>query len=99
MHAPGYATLVAWTQGNVKPTPVAVGDALTYVSEIAQGDVLAVDVGGATTDVFSVIDGEFYRTVSACLLYTSSGIIPFVIVYFIASIIIPEAPEIQGPAA
>ncbi|HON86994.1 MAG TPA: glutamate mutase L [Bacillota bacterium] len=67
MHAPGYATLVAWTQGNVKPTPVAVGDALTYVSEIAQGDVLAVDVGGATTDVFSVIDGEFYRTVSANL--------------------------------
>jgi uncharacterized protein (TIGR01319 family) len=67
MHAPGYATLVSWTQGNVKPTPVAVGDALRYVSELAQGDVLAVDVGGATTDVFSVIDGEFYRTVSANL--------------------------------
>ncbi len=67
MHAPGYSTLVSWAQGNVKPTPVAVGDALAYVAAKANGDVLAVDVGGATTDVFSVIESQFYRTVSANL--------------------------------
>lgn len=67
MHAPGYNTVLDWAQGNVKPTPVAVGDALTYLAQRVQGDVLAVDVGGATTDVFSVIDSKFYRTVSANL--------------------------------
>ena len=67
MHAPGYNTVLSWAQGNVKPTPVAVGDALIYLAQKVQGDVLAVDVGGATTDVFSVIDSKFYRTVSANL--------------------------------
>ncbi len=67
MHAPGYSALVSWSGGNVKPTPVAVGDALSYVAQSVDGNVLAVDVGGATTDVFSVIDSQFYRTVSANL--------------------------------
>lgn len=66
-HAPGYNTLVSWADGNVKPTPVAVGDALTYIAHQSKGNVLAVDLGGATTDVFSVIDLQFYRTVSANL--------------------------------
>ena len=30
-------------------------------------NVLGVDIGGATTDVFSVFDGHFNRTVSANL--------------------------------
>ncbi|HPT35582.1 MAG TPA: glutamate mutase L [Bacillota bacterium] len=67
MHAPGYSTLFAWADGHIKPTPVAVGDALRFVAGKFDGDLLAVDVGGATTDVFSVIDSEFYRTVSANL--------------------------------
>ena len=67
MHAPGYHTLVSWAEGHVKPTPVAVGDALRFMAEQLDGDILAVDVGGATTDVFSVIDNRFYRTVSANL--------------------------------
>ena len=44
------------------------------------------------------IDETLVR-LAAALLTLVSGVIPFVIVYFIASIIIPEAPEIQGPAA
>lgn len=67
MHAPGYPTLVSWADGRVRPTPVAVGNGLMYISEEQEGDVIGVDVGGATTDVFSVIEGEFYRTVSANL--------------------------------
>lgn len=67
MRAPGYGTLVGWTEGAVRPTPVAVGEALKYVSANFGTNVLGVDIGGATTDVFSVIDGRLYRTVSANL--------------------------------
>jgi len=67
MHAPGYKTLVSWASGHVKPTPVAVGDILVHIAEKRGHDVLGVDIGGATTDVFSVIQGKFYRTVSANL--------------------------------
>ena len=67
MRAPGYKTLVSWTNGAVRPTPVAVGEALKYASEHFGTDVLGVDIGGATTDVFSVIGGRLYRTVSANL--------------------------------
>ncbi len=67
MRAPGYKTLVEWAQGEVKPTPVAFGEALSHLAKERDGDVLGVDIGGATTDVFSVIAGSFYRTVSANL--------------------------------
>lgn len=67
MHAPGYKTLVSWADGQVKPTPVAVGEALTAMAAKRGQDLLGVDIGGATTDVFSVVEGKFYRTVSANL--------------------------------
>lgn len=65
--APGYNTLLTWADGHVKPTPLAVGEMLRYVSQERNQDVLGMDIGGATTDVFSVIRGNFYRTVSANL--------------------------------
>ncbi|HHY45498.1 MAG TPA: methylaspartate mutase [Firmicutes bacterium] len=67
MRAPGYGTLVNWTDGAVRPTPVAVGEALKYAAAYFGTNVLGVDIGGATTDVFSVIEGRLYRTVSANL--------------------------------
>ncbi len=63
--APGFKNLALWTQNKIKPTPVALGTGLTYLAKQYEKDVLAVDLGGATTDVFSVIDGQFYRSVSA----------------------------------
>jgi uncharacterized protein (TIGR01319 family) len=66
-HAPGYSTLLDWADGRVKPTPVAVGEALQRVAADRGTDLLGVDIGGATTDMFSVIGGRFYRTVSANL--------------------------------
>lgn len=71
-HSPGYDKLLRWTPVPVMPTPAAVGD---MVREHAAGTgqaVLCADIGGATTDVFSVFenrDGEpaFNRTVSANL--------------------------------
>lgn len=65
--APGYAQLKQQTTAPILPTPVAVGKIMTHLAERDQVNILGADIGGATTDVFSVIDGRFNRTVSANL--------------------------------
>jgi hypothetical protein len=49
------------------PTPGAVGNILQTIAERQGINVVGVDIGGATTDVFSVFDRIFNRTVSANL--------------------------------
>jgi len=66
-HAPGYDKLMTWTEVPIMPTPAAVGRIVETVAAARGMDVLAVDIGGATTDVFSVCQGVFNRTVSANL--------------------------------
>jgi len=63
--APGYGTLMKMTSADIMPTPTAVGVIIQQVAAERKQNVLAVDIGGATTDVFSVFDGQFHRTVSA----------------------------------
>ena len=65
--APGYNKLMDWTDHPIMPTPGAVGEIIKKISEVEKISVVGVDIGGATTDVFSVFDGEFNRTVSANL--------------------------------
>jgi uncharacterized protein (TIGR01319 family) len=65
--APGYDKLLGWTTAPVMATPAAVGDMVQIAAQAQARSVLAVDIGGATTDVFSVFGGEFTRTVSANL--------------------------------
>jgi uncharacterized protein (TIGR01319 family) len=65
--APGYRKLMEWTHAPIMPTPGAVGSILKRVADEDGVNVVGVDIGGATTDVFSVFDGEFNRTVSANL--------------------------------
>jgi uncharacterized protein (TIGR01319 family) len=65
--APGYDKLLEWTNAPVMATPAAVGDMVKLAAAAQNLNVLAVDIGGATTDVFSVFDGQFTRTVSANL--------------------------------
>tara|TARA_B100001123_G_C15320398_1_gene1027680 strand:- start:2080 stop:3507 length:1428 start_codon:yes stop_codon:yes gene_type:complete len=65
--APGYNQLMEWTDHPIMPTPGAVGEMIKKISEVENISVVGVDIGGATTDVFSVFDGEFNRTVSANL--------------------------------
>ncbi|MCP4677451.1 MAG: methylaspartate mutase [Deltaproteobacteria bacterium] len=65
--APGFSRLVDWTDAPVTPTPSAVGDILKLMSDNSGLSLLCVDIGGATTDLFSVVDGVFNRTVSANL--------------------------------
>lgn len=69
--APGYGRLMSWVSGEIMPTPMAVGRAVQTFAREEEANVLAVDIGGATTDIFSVFGdaraGEtvFNRTVSA----------------------------------
>lgn len=70
--APGYSKLLEWTSEEVMATPNAVGKLLKEYAENEKINVLGVDIGGATTDVFSVFlndQGErvYNRTVSANL--------------------------------
>jgi uncharacterized protein (TIGR01319 family) len=65
--APGYANLVPWTDADIMPTPAAVGNIMQTIAEAEGINIVGVDIGGATTDVFSVFSGLFNRTVSANL--------------------------------
>ena len=76
--APGYNKLMSWTVGPkngklenipIMPTPAAVGNIMQTIARMNDIEVLGVDIGGATTDIFSVFtkDRVFNRTVSANL--------------------------------
>jgi uncharacterized protein (TIGR01319 family) len=65
--APGYDVLRSWTSAPVMPTPGAVGLIIETIARERGLSVMGVDIGGATTDVFSVFGGVFNRTVSANL--------------------------------
>lgn len=71
--APGYRKLMDWTDAPIMPTPGAVGLIIKRVADERKIEAVGVDIGGATTDVFSVFrpegapEGIFNRTVSANL--------------------------------
>ncbi len=67
--APGYKKLISWTDAPIMPTPGAVGLIIQSIAKRQNISVVGVDIGGATTDVFSVFGARksFNRTVSANL--------------------------------
>ena len=65
--APGYSKLMTWADAPIMPTPGAVGLIMKKIADTENIEVVGVDIGGATTDVFSVFKGVFNRTVSANL--------------------------------
>ncbi len=65
--APGYHKVKESSSAPILPTPVAVLNSLELFSSLHQEGILAFDIGGATTDVFSFIQGNPQRTVSANL--------------------------------
>lgn len=56
-HAPGMERIGEFVTGHILPTPGAVLVAAELLAETI-GDLVVVDVGGATTDVHSVTDGS-----------------------------------------
>jgi uncharacterized protein (TIGR01319 family) len=69
--APGYNKLIDWASAPIMPTPAAVGLIIRTIAEKEGINVIGVDIGGATTDVFSYFrvenEGLFNRSVSANL--------------------------------
>ncbi|MBL8076291.1 MAG: glutamate mutase L, partial [Nitrospira sp.] len=65
--APGYKKLIEMAGAPIMPTPAAVGLIMEAIAKREHLNLIGVDIGGATTDVFSVFEGAFNRTVSANL--------------------------------
>jgi uncharacterized protein (TIGR01319 family) len=65
--APGYKKLIDMAGAPIMPTPAAVGVIMETIAKREHLNLIGVDIGGATTDVFSVFEGVFNRTVSANL--------------------------------
>lgn len=65
--APGYRKLMSWSDAPIMPTPGAVGYLIEMIAQKENITAMGVDIGGATTDIFSVFQGIFNRTVSANL--------------------------------
>jgi uncharacterized protein (TIGR01319 family) len=51
--APGYPKLMSWVGAPIMPTPAAVGNIIQQTARQARLNIVGVDIGGATTDVFS----------------------------------------------
>ena len=66
-HAPGYTRLMKWTDIDIMPTPAGEGMAMQLIANSFEKNVLGVGLGGATTNVYSIVDGRFVRSVSANL--------------------------------
>ncbi|MCL1826773.1 MAG: glutamate mutase L [Candidatus Cloacimonetes bacterium] len=62
--APGYAKVKKIVDADIIPTPSGVLQSLKILGKKYQ-KVIAFDIGGATTDIFSNIDDRFHRSVSA----------------------------------
>jgi len=79
--APGYGELMQWVDTTIMPTPGAVGHIIRVMAKEYNASIIGVDIGGATTDVFSEFGGTFTRTVSAnlgmsysiCNVYEQAG--------------------------
>ena len=66
-HAPGYLKLMKWTDVDIMPTPAGEGMAIQLIANTYKRNVLGVGLGGATTNIYSIVDDRFVRSVSANL--------------------------------
>jgi uncharacterized protein (TIGR01319 family) len=66
-HAPGYDKLMKWTDVDIMPTPAGEGIAIQLIADRYKRNVIGVGLGGATTNIYSIFDKRFVRSVSANL--------------------------------
>lgn len=66
-HAPGYPKLMKWTDVDIMPTPQGEGIAIQLIANKFEANTIGVGLGGATTNVYSIFDDRFVRSVSANL--------------------------------
>jgi uncharacterized protein (TIGR01319 family) len=70
--APGYDKLAKWSEMSILPSTAAIGYIIEAIAKAEQQDILAINIGEATTDVFSSFSDRFTRTVSGDLGVGSS---------------------------
>ncbi|HHS50799.1 MAG TPA: hypothetical protein ENN07_06755 [candidate division Zixibacteria bacterium] len=63
--APGYSELKSSVKTDIMPTPAGVEAMLSAFADKTGRNIAMVDIGGATTDIFTVIKSQHHRTVSA----------------------------------
>jgi uncharacterized protein (TIGR01319 family) len=66
-HAPGYTDLMSWTDIPIMPTPAGEGMMFRVFAEAHNTNLIGVGLGGATTNIYSIYDDKFVRSVSANL--------------------------------
>ena len=98
-HAPGMERIGEFVSGRILPTPGAVLIAAELLAE-AVGDLVVVDVGGATTDVHSVTDGspEMSAIATAPEPHSKRTVEGDLGVFVSASHVAALLPEVQRPA-
>jgi uncharacterized protein (TIGR01319 family) len=67
IHSPGFEKLAQLTKYPILPTQAAIGKILHSYALEEKINLLGVDLGGATTDVYSIYHGKFNRTLNADL--------------------------------
>ncbi len=65
VHSPGYDKLIEWIDEAIIPTQAAIGEILYAYAKEQGANLIGIDVGGATTDVYSVFNGIFNRSLNA----------------------------------
>lgn len=65
VHSPGYDRLAKWVTKPIIPTQAAIGKILYAYAQSQNVNLLAVNIGGSTTDVYSVYNGVFNRSLNA----------------------------------
>ena len=65
IHSPGYPKLATWTDERIVPSQAMVGKML-YEYALENGvNLIAADIGGDTTDIYSIYNGVFNRSLNA----------------------------------
>jgi len=73
IHTPGFEKLLEWTAHPILPSQAAIGKIL-YSYALRRGvNLLSVDLGGETTDIYSVYNGIFNRSLNADFGITFGG--------------------------
>ncbi len=65
IHSPGYPKLATWTDERIVPSQAMVGKMLYEYAQQRGVNLIAADIGGDTTDVYSVYNGVFNRSLNA----------------------------------
>jgi hypothetical protein len=65
IHSPGYSKLARWTKARIVPSQAMVGKILFEYAQERKINLIAADIGGDTTDIYSVYNGVFNRSLNA----------------------------------